>query len=196
MATWEIYAGDLYPPLPLVIADSNGPMNLVPANISAINFAASSGAGGHTIAGAATNLYTSFTAGATINSPNLTSVSAFTNLWLPGTPPWATGSPLFSAGNLPAPTAGASPATWVMPTILSWNQGASTIVMSQNALVTGTITIIANLGFAEYVWGATDTQNTGLYNYVSTVVWLTGSKPQTFPSGGLAAPTLLIDAYP
>lgn len=192
MANWEIYAGDLEPPIPLVFTDSNGPFDIT-TGISQINFIASSGAGGHTISGTAVSLQTTFTATANGNT-TLSSVSAFTGLWLPRTPPWATGSPLYCPGTLAAPTGEVG--SWTMPTITAWNQGSSTITMSEAALGSGSVTITANLGYAWYVWNSGDTANTGTYTYVGQLIYTSGSKPQTFPSGGQAPLTLQIDALP
>lgn len=189
MANWELAAGDLYPPLPLILTDSNGPINLSAAASVGVLMAST----GHTITGTASILQVAITGNTTINSNQLTSVSATTGLWLPDTEPWPSGSTLFSLGNLAAPTG--SVGNWTLPTVTAIS--GSTVTMSQNAIATATgVTIYANMGYAQYAWAAGDTTNAGNYNGVAQITWSAGSKIQTVPNESSNWFTLLIDALP
>lgn len=189
MADFEMTVGDLYPPLPGILSDTNGPVSIAAA--SSVEMIAASAA--HTISGDCTVLETTFTANTTINSATVTNVSAFTNLWLPGAAPWSTGSPIYAPGVVPAPSGSID--AWVMPTIQSWNQGANTLTLTQAALATATgVTFTANIGYCWYVWVSGDTANAGTYTGVMTAAW--GSKPQTFPSEIGSRFTLQLDAVP
>jgi hypothetical protein len=191
MADWEMFVGDLYPPLPLILTDSNGPINL--ANAASVGIIAASQS--HTITGTASILQVSFTATCTPNSNQLTGVSSTLGLWVPGTEPWPSGSTLFSQGNLTAPVG--SVGNWTLPSIQSIS--GSTITMSQPALSTataGTITVIANMGYCQYVWLAGDTANAGAYSGVAPITWAAGSKVQTVPSQAANEFTLQINSVP
>lgn len=190
MANWEMKAGDLYPPLPVVLSDSNGPIDLT--NATSVGLVAKGAkSGGVTITGNVSVLQIVFTANMTINSANLTNVSSFTNLWAPGRPPWAAGSTLYGSG-IVVPTGAVG--AWVLPTIISVNAGASTLVMSQPATASGTsVSITANMGVGEYVWASMDTTTADTYTGEFPIIWTAGSKPQTVPNAAGANISILID---
>lgn len=191
MANWEMKAGDLYPPLPVMLSDSNGPIDLTNATSVSI-VAKGAKPGGVTITGSLDMLQVAFTANTTMNSAQLTSVSSFTDLWAPGRPPWANGSTLFGAG-IPGPTGAVG--AWVQPTILALNSGAGTITMSQQATATATaVPMIGNFGVCEYAWASMDTAVADTYNGEFPIVWTSGSKPQTVPNQLSNNVTILIDA--
>lgn len=195
--TWNVTVGDLYPPYPGVLSDSNGPVNIAsPSICSGVEFIIKGPT--NTISGAATILQVSFTATVTANSTQLTSVSSLTGLWLPGTDPWATGSTLYCPGNLAAPTENPD-SSWTLPTILTMS--GSTITMSEAApagAAGGTQTIIANIGTVEYPWqvGDTVTGNIGSYSGGWQATWASGSKPQFFPSDPTQQVKVAINALP
>lgn len=189
MADWEMFAGDLYPPLPLILTDSNGPITL--ASAESVDVLAASAT--HEITGACTILQVSFTGTVEADSDQITDVSSTTGLWLPDTVPWPSGSTLFADGYLPAPTG--SVGDWTLPTILSIAD--STITMSAAALADGTgITILANVGYCQYEWADGDTANPGSYSGVSQITWTSGSKVQTVPNSSGAEWSLTIDPLP
>lgn len=192
MADWEITVGDLYPPFPGVLTDTEGPVDLSAA--SGVEMIQKGPV--NTISGAATILQTAFTADTTQNSAQLTNVSAFTNIWGPGTRPWNTGSTLYGPGITPPVL---TDDEWVLPTVDSFSVGGATITMSQPATATATgVTIIANLGTVEYVWVSGDTAlaNVGNYSGGWQATWTSGSKPQFFPSDPTKWVTLQISALP
>lgn len=191
MASWEMKAGDLYPPLPVMLSDSNGFIDLTNATSVGL-LAKGAKVGGVTITGTLTILQVVFTANTTINNATLSSVSSFTNLWAPGRPAWATGSTLSSV-DLPAATGGVG--AWVLPTILSINTGANTLTMSQQATATATgVSITANLGCGEYAWVSGDTSVADTYTGEFPIIWAAGSKPQTVPNQAASNISILIDA--
>lgn len=182
MADMTLYVGDLYPPFPFVLSDSNAPINLASAAVSGITVKMDSGA--KVITGAAVNLQVAFTGTFTVGTGTITAATATTGqLWPPGTAPWATGSTLYAPGYLPLPTGGVG--AWVLPTVqtIAGSTGAYTLTLAGGvtALQSGTaIPIIANMGAGNYVWGGTDTTTAGTYPGVVTVTWSAGSKPETF----------------
>lgn len=194
--TWNVTVGDLWPPYPGVLTDSNGPVSLASGVASGVEFIIKGPT--NTISGAATILQISFTATVTPNSASLTSVSSLSGLWTPGTDPWDSGSTLYSPGNVAAPTENAD-SSWSLPTILAMS--GTTITMSEAALSnagSGTQTFIANIGTVQYQWAMADTEvgNIGSYSGGWQVTWASGSKPQFFPSDPTTQVKVSINALP
>ena len=195
MATWNVTVGDLYPPYPGMLYDTNGPVSLASSVCSGVQLIIKGPT--NTISGAATIMQVAFTANTTSGSAQLSAVSAFTNIWGPGTDPWDTGSTIFGPG-IPAPVSNGS-GGWTLPTVLAFNSGAQTITMSQPASVTATgVTLIANLGTVWYPWATGDTAvgNIGAYKGGWQATWTSGSKPQFFPSDPAQQVQLSINALP
>ena len=192
MADWTVTVGDLYPPFPGVLTDSDGPVDLSAASgVQMIQKGETS-----TITGAAVILQQAFTADTTQNSAQLTNVSGFTNIWGPGTRPWETGSTIYGPGiAIPVLTDG----KWVLPTVDSFSTGGATITMSQPATATATtVPLIANLGTVWYQWVAEDTApgNAGAYAGGWQATWTIGTRPQFFPSPEDEWVTLQINPLP
>lgn len=193
MADWTITVGDLYPPFPGVLTDSDGPIDL--SGASGVQMIQKGTA--NTITGAAAILQVPFTANTTQNSAQLTNVSSFTNIWGPGTRPWETGSTIYGPGIvIPSQNEDGS---WSLPTVDSYSTGGQTITMSAPATATATgVTLIANLGTVWYQWvtGDTVSGNAGAYQGGWQATWTSGSRPQFFPSPEDEWVTLQINPLP
>lgn len=157
----KIKTGQTYPPFQAYVTDNNGPFDLT--SVSVFTFAMKGVTTGPLVTGSGVSQQVAFTGTTSNNSPTLTAVSSFSGLFLPELDGSRPGSILIGP-NIAPPVYQPTTKTWLCTTILSWNQGAGTILMSANATGAGTANaLVGNQGLLQYSPTGSNTSTADTY---------------------------------